>query len=160
MGLREADNVQKVLAALGDLELSMADFYDACGKAWPEDRSFWSNIAKTELHHAEHLIKMAKRLNDNPTVFETDRPISVVTIRTVMHGIRGNILRLEKGELTKERSFLLDSDMEMSILESKYEEMPKTTDAEYRAMMSEITAQTDTHHQLIAGRIEALKGSR
>jgi hypothetical protein len=158
MGPKEAEKVLEILAAMGDLELAMADFYSACGKTWPVDRLFWSNIAAAELLHAENLVQMAKRLRENPSSFELGRPFSTTAIQTSIQGIKGNILKLERGELSRKQVLFLARDIEMSILESKYKELLKTRDNEYNTMLSQIASQTEGHHKGILDRMEALKG--
>ncbi len=157
MGPADVANVLKILETMTALEHAMADFYGACGGTWPEDLPFWSNLAEAELQHAEYIKIMATRLQANPKIFEIARPFSLPAIYTVIAGIEGNLLKLGKGELGRKQVLFLARDMEMSLLESKYRDILKTTDHTYMKMIGEITQETASHHRQIMNRIEEMK---
>ncbi len=157
MGPTEVEKVLNVMEAMGDLERAVADFYRACSAKWPEDRPFWSNLVDEEIRHAEFIGTMSARLRANPRLFETGRPFSLSAIRTVIDGIKGNRLKVERGEVSRKQVLFLSLDMEKSILESKYQDILKTTDHEYLQMIREITLQTNSHHRQIANRVERLQ---
>jgi hypothetical protein len=92
-----------------------------------------------------------------PRLFETGRPFSLSAIRTVIDGIKGNRLKVERGEVSRKQVLFLSLDIEKSILESKYQDILKTTDHEYLQMIREITLQTNSHHRQIAHRVERLQ---
>lgn len=155
----DLDSVLKTLEALADMEMVLSEFYKTCGDVWKEDEVFWSNLSQAEIHHAEYIRKIADIVKNKPEMFETARSLNITAINTVISGIKNNIQKLKNGKIEKKQAFFISRDVEQSVLESKYNEILKTTYIEYNTLLSEIMSETGTHKKLILSKIEETKGN-
>jgi len=147
------------MEAMAELELAISEFYKTCGEIWQEDKPFWSGLAEAEICHVEFIKSMAGRLRKNPGIFEIARPINTVAINTAINGVKNNVQKLKKGDFDKKKALFISRDTELSILESKYADMLKTTDHDFKTLVTEITVQTENHRNLLTHKIEQAKGT-
>ncbi len=149
----DAKKMLETLDTMAELELVISELYKCAGDRWKENLEFWSSLAQAEVSHAEYLKKMVGILNGKPQEFEIGRPLTIVTINTVMSGVKNLIQRLKNGEFNQKALLFLARDLEQSILESKYTEILKTKDIQYNKMISEIVLQTEMHRLLLIKKI-------
>lgn len=142
---KSPEDILSVLEKMREHELSMAELYQTCSKVWPVDKEFWADMEQAEIRHAQHLEKMVKFLSERPESFKWGRSLKPVAIETATSGIRLNINRLKKGALPLYKTLVTARDLDQSIIESKYGEVIKTDDIEFRSLMSEVVSDTRSH---------------
>lgn len=150
-------NLLEVMKMMAVNEQLIADFYRTCAEIWEEDRAFWSAIVADEEKHAKNIEKMAQIIALKPGIFEIGRPFNKIAIQTIMTGIEGQHKRLKEGLIPRDRLMVVARDIEASLIERHYNEVVRTTDAEYIKLMNEITRETIDHKNVIEQRIQALK---
>lgn len=154
MNQMDIDNVVKTLEMMAQLELIISEFYKTCSEAWSEEEELWSTIARAEVQHAENIAKMIQILKQKPNAFNIGRNISIIAINTAIAGVKANIDKLRKGELTRSQVLFILRDTEQSLLESKYAEILRTKDIEYSNLVQEIMKQTEGHKTMLNKKIE------
>ena len=149
--MRQQDfkNVSEALRTMGELELTVAEFYQTCGERWTDHKSFWMDMEFAELKHADNVERMGRILSERPGKFELGSFITPTAIRTFIAGIRSNIERLKTEEIDEKKVLFLGVDLEQSFLESKYAEIIKTSDTEFQSLMREINADTLFHREYL-----------
>jgi hypothetical protein len=146
------------LDVLAGLERAMASFYRVCAEAPGDSRDFWVDIEQEEMRHAQHLRRMAEIVVERPDRFEPNRAFSAVAIRTFMAYLESLTERVRTNAIPRtdqHRLLSLARDLEQSLLESKCHELVKTQDAEYRALIRGIIAETVAHKARIVARLTA-----
>ncbi len=146
--------VLQVLEVMGQYELNLSAFYDACAEAWKAESAFWSELAQAERTHAANIQKLSEILAKKPERFTLARPFNTIVLNTAIAGIKNNIAQLKAGTLNEFKALILARDIEQSILESKYAEIVKTQDMEYQTLMGDIVNQTNTHKNTIQKKLE------
>ena len=151
------DNILHVLQYMAQLELALAEFYEACAQTWEEDEDFWSRLGQQERQHAQNIRKMAEIISEKYEFFESFRPFNPAAVRTIISGIEDNRHRLKGGGISKRNALFIARDIERSLIEAKYSEIVKTTDIEYKNLLTAIITQTEAHENLIDKRIQEAK---
>jgi len=142
------DELTKVLKAMVDVEVALADLYRACAQTWEGDAVFWSALSAEEIHHTESVRKLAgliARKTDKEQRFEFHRPITVQSIQTFLAGIKQQAQRVRQGAISEKKMLAIALDIERSVMERKYSEIVKTDDVEYQTVASAIDDQTAAH---------------
>lgn len=155
---KDLADILNVLGKMKEHELAMAEFYMACSQVWSVDKEFWTDMEKSEMKHAQNLEKIAKFLSERPESFHPGRPFKMVAIQTAISGIRSDIERLKKGEFPLYKTLFTARDLEQSIIESKYGEVIKTDDIEFRSLMSEVVSDTRSHLDQLTRKIKEWGG--
>lgn len=149
MRQKDFENLSEALRTMGELELTVAEFYQTCGERWTEHKSFWMDMEFAELKHADNVERMGMILSERPGKFEMGCFITPTAIRTFIAGIRSNIERLRREEIDEKKVLFLGVDLEQSFLESKYAEIVKTSDTEFQSLMRGINAETMFHREYL-----------
>ncbi len=147
---------QETLKALERLELSMASFYGLCAERTATGQEFWAALAREEDGHAAAVRRMAAILAERPDRFEPNRAFQVPAVRTFIAYVESLAQRLRTGEISQadqHRLLTLARDLEQSVIEGKWNEIVKTTDAECRALLRGIVSETREHQARIAARL-------
>lgn len=135
----------------------VAELYQTCNSLWPEDETFWKNLEKTEIRHAETVEKMISILSERPGAFEPNRLFKPVAVRTTISGIRGDIERLKKREIPKDKMLFIARDLEQSIIESKFFEAVKGRDVEFQDLVEDLRIDTTAHRDELNKKIKETK---
>jgi hypothetical protein len=149
MRQQDFENVSEALRTMGELELTVAEFYQTCGERWTDHKSFWMDMEFAELKHADNIDRMGRILSERPAKFEMGRFITPTAIRAFIAGIKSNIERLKREEIDEKKVLFLGVDLEQSFLESNYAEIVKTKDSEFQSLMREINADTVFHREYL-----------
>ncbi len=154
---KDLKTILDALKVMKEFELTVAEFYRTCHSLWPEDEALWKNLEQAEIRHAETADKMISILSERPNFFEPNRLFNPTAIRTSISGIRGDIERLKKREIPKDKILFIARDLEQSAIESKYFEIVKGGDVEFQDMMEELRIDTMAHRDELNKRIEETK---
>ena len=144
-----AGNLSEVLKSMVQFELTVAELYRTCGQTRGTDREFWSEMERAEMRHAQNIKKMSQIISSKPEAFEVGRSFKSGAIQTVILGIKSNIERIKRKELTEKKMLFIGRDIEHSILESNYGEIVKTNEAEFESLLREIVSDTIEHREYL-----------
>ncbi len=144
------------LGKLSECETSVADFYARCAERWP-DEEVWAALVPQEREHARLVCRMAELLACAPQGFEVSRPLNPLALKTFLYSAFSYARRVALGEADKAAALALSLDIEKSILESRYETLFKTSNEEYRALVSSLVSDTAVHRELLQARVSQIK---
>jgi len=146
----------ETLKALERFELALASFYGFCGEPAGNGPEFWAALAREECRHAEAIRGMATILAERPDRFEPNRAFHVTAFQTFIAYVESLAERLRTGETSRSDQHHLLSlarDVEQSVLEGKWNEIVKTADAEFQALLRDVVSDTMTHKAKIAAQL-------
>jgi rubrerythrin len=147
-------SIMELLSILAKTESAIADFYDACGQMWPEEREFWESLVRDERGHADVMQRMANIIYQKQDVFRVGRKINSIAVKTFNRSIEENRERCLNGNLPRERMLFIARDIERSLIEEKFHEIVTTDDLEYRSLSKTIVDETAIHKNLIDKKIK------
>ena len=150
---QDMGDLLETLKTMGELELSVAQFYQTCGELWPEHHEFWTDMKYAEMKHADNVARMARILEERPENFQTGRFIVPTTVKMFIADIQSKIERLKSQEVDEKKGLSLGLGFEQSYLESKYAEIVRTDDHEFKSLVREINADTVFHREYLSGKL-------
>ena len=153
-------NLTDVMKMMAETERLIAELYRACAQIWVEDRDFWLETVAAEERHADNIETMAGIMAARPERFELGRSFNPMAIKTIKTGLEGNLERLKKGDISREKMLNLARDIEASVIEKSYNEIVRTKDLEFQALVIEIVSETVSHRKQFEDRVRALKAGR
>ena len=149
MNSEELPRVLDTLAALGDHETALAGLYDACGQTWNHDAALWERLAASERGHAQCLALMAEIVADRPASFELGRPFSAAASRLQAGYVENRTREVKRGGMARRTGLLIACEIERSIIETRLNELLKTAERDYLAIIDRVVAETDAHYRLL-----------
>ena len=149
MNADQLPSVLDTLAALGDHEAALADLYDACGQTWNDDAALWERLATSERGHAQCLALMAEIVADRPAAFELGRPFSAAAGRLQAEFVENRTREVKRGGMARRTGLLMAREIERSIIETRLNELFKTAERDYLAIVDRVVAETDAHYRLL-----------
>jgi len=155
----ELNNIMLVLDAMKTIELSLADFYDLCGKTWPID-SFWNSIRDDEKQHSENIDKLKYIVLEDPESFEVGKIFTQKAISMIVEGIKVNIEKLKRWEIKRDQAIYISYDYENSVIEKNYMNIINTKKINYINIMNDIIQQTYNHRKRFEEEILKLKWTK
>ncbi|OQA34946.1 MAG: hypothetical protein BWY57_00096 [Betaproteobacteria bacterium ADurb.Bin341] len=147
----------EIMEEMVGLERALADLYQTCSEAFPEDTQFWLAIKHQEKHHAESIRKMAALVLAYPHEFALGRTFNATAIHTVKHGIIEHIDALKQHQIPRIKMLIIARDIENSVIEAHYRDLVKTSNIEFNNLVDQIDTQTMQHKNLLIKKIAASK---
>lgn len=141
-------NCLRVLSDMVELELALAELYEACNAAYPGDGDFWLAIKRQEEGHAEGIRRIAALVAEQPGAFEAGRPFNSIAINNIRKAVAEHAGRIRRNEVPRERALVIARDIENSVLEAKYDEFVKTRNVEYMTVIDRLSKETFAHRDL------------
>ncbi len=152
-----AQSVLNLLEVLMEAELAVSEFYGACADTWDEDKDFWLHLVGEEKKHAENIKKMGAIISRMPDQFTAGRPITPIAVKTFISDLKNKTECCKNGEIQREKILFIARDIEKSIIESKYAEIVKTDNLEYKTLMKSLVEETRVHLDMVNRKIEETK---
>jgi rubrerythrin len=146
--------ILEVLTAMAETEQIISQFYEACSKLSQDSSAFWNGISKAEIRHSENIKKMIEIITTKPERFEKGRPFNIFAIKTFNDGVKNYLNRLKSGEIDADRACFIARDIEHSLLESRYSDIVKTDDIEFKTLIGEIISDTEEHKTILEHRYQ------
>lgn len=145
--------MMKILNAMVQAELAVSELYRACDALWKEDGQFWAGLQKQEIRHAQHIRKMMEILSRKADRFAQNPSFNVTAVEHFAAYVGEIRERLKKGGLNKKEALFILRDIEQSIIESKYQDVLRTEDAEFRTLAKQIAWETYEHKSALDRKI-------
>ncbi len=152
----ELTTTSEVLKNMGELELTIGELYQTCGQLWPEQEEFWMDMKQAEMKHAHNIDRMSKIISERPENFASGHSFPPIAIKAFISGIKSTIQKLKKKECNEIKALFIARDIEQAYLESKYGEVTKTEDEEFKSLMREIYSDTLFHREYLNKKIREL----
>ena len=149
-----------ILDGMRELELLVSRLYGKCAEAWPEGKDLWQKLSREEGLHAQYVEKMAELVKSNPSAFELNPSFKSAASATFIKYVASVVGKVDSHSVTHDTMLFLARDIEQALLEAKYAEVVKTTNAEYRALLTQLIKDTEGHRDSLAQKIRTLQGGK
>jgi hypothetical protein len=149
MHAEELPGVLDTFAGLGDHEAALAALYAACGRIWHGDAALWDALADSERGHVTCLAAMARIVAERPAAFALGRPFSGAAGRLQASYAKDRAREVERGGMARRAGLLLAYEIERSIIETHLNELLRTEERGYLAIVERIVAETVAHCRLL-----------
>ncbi len=148
MSLAASGDLKGILDVLSHMERSeavLSEYYHACGEVFTDHQAFWFGIAEQENRHARNIRHMKDIIEKKPENFQKGRPFNIAATQTLIKGVENNTVKVRTGQLQLVNAIAIARDNEQAFIEAKYNEIVRTDDVEYEALVNEIVTDTAAH---------------
>ncbi len=158
MNSQNLQQLIEVMEEMVSLELALANLYQTCGEAFPEDLHFWLAIKHQEELHADSIRKMIVLVSARPQDFAPGRAFNATAIRTIKNGILEHVEALKRRQISRIHMLMIARDIEGSVLEAHYRDIVKTANVQFVELIDRVDHQTMEHKNLLIKKIALVNG--
>jgi len=152
-----AETILHDLELLARIEGEIARFYYLCSETFPEDRSFWQEMAASERTHVQYIQRMQDLVRKSPHLFRPDHQFQPASIRLFELSIRNLPDRTRLEKISREELLSLVVEVENSAVEMNYGRIGTTGDEEFNRLTEEIDAETAAHRQSLSAMLARME---
>jgi hypothetical protein len=139
----------EVLGAMTACEVGMAGFYLACAERWKEEAPFWLARAGEEDQHAVAIARMEELLRDRPYQFLARKAFRPEAVHTFAAFIARQTDLVRGGGISHPRAVVVARSIEESLIENHFEEIARSDDPEFNALLVLVTHGCSLHRQML-----------
>jgi hypothetical protein len=139
----------EVLGAMTACEEAMAGFYLACAGRWKEEAPFWLARAGEEEQHAAAISRMVELLRSRPYQFLAKKAFRPEAVHTFAEFIARQTSLIKEGETSHPRAVVVARSIEESLIENHFEEIARSDDPEFNALLVLVTHGCVLHRQAL-----------
>jgi len=159
MNDEKIEKIQNILNLMVSFEVWVARLYQNCAQYLIEDEDFWMEMASSELKHSENISSMLRIFLRKPEKFELGIPFKDIVLKTAMENRKEDLDKIKNKTLTKAQIFEIAKDIELTILESRYNDFLISKDEEYTSLVKSIVEETREHLKLLDNKLIEFKKS-
>ena len=143
------DQIKNTLALMERFEVWIARLYKECSEYLIEDQDFWMAMANSEINHAESINRMYELFSKNPDGYDIETPFKDIALVTAMDNRREDIEKIRNKTLTKAQILQIAKEIELTILESRYNTFLRSREKEYTELVERIVKETREHLKML-----------
>lgn len=151
--ISDENTVHPALAMLIQHEIVLADLYQACTVAFPDDIVFWETLVQEEKAHANVLQELALQLRTQ-TVYLNERKFNVLALQTAIDHIENRKAAVQSESLTLLQTLASALDIERAVIEKEFYRIFDTDSAAIRQEFMALKTHTAEHAARIANKLE------
>lgn len=150
----EIARVSANLEVLAACEEAVAEFYEACAQAWPEERNFWNDLAVDEMVQAARLHLMRLRAGDSVDVAESVRLFPPPAVQRFIGWVRAGRDRVRTGRLDLRGALAMARDLEQSPIMGEHFRVTRETASRVADYLLAYATEFGDHERRISTRLE------
>ncbi|HNW45716.1 MAG TPA: hypothetical protein PKI19_14545 [Elusimicrobiales bacterium] len=143
------------LSTMAEAETAVSGFYSACLADWPAE-DLWKTLAEQELGHAAAALRIRELVAAAPAEFQVARLVNIKGVDLFIAGVKSSTEKARRKIYSLKQALAAARDIEQSILESRYDQFFSSGNAEYKALIDGIMADTRGHKEQINVRLAYL----
>jgi len=138
----------KIIELLAEHEKKISRLYKEYSLKFPEQKDFWSKIAKEEIEHASWILKLRSKVKEGSVYFEEDR-FNKEAIKTSLKYVESQITKVQNKEISAKNALSVARDLENGLIEKKFFEVFKPDCREIKQVLLDLTIATREHYNRI-----------
>ncbi|MBN1393341.1 MAG: hypothetical protein JW947_11150 [Sedimentisphaerales bacterium] len=143
-----------LLEAMKEHEEVIARLYDCYAGKFPEHRSFWAELSKEEVQHADWIDTLRSRIEEGSEDIVVDR-FPVVAIEDSINFINRQITRAADADFELINALSTALDLEKALIENKYFEVFEGDSKETIRTLASLARSTREHRQRIQEMVQS-----
>jgi len=145
----------RIIELLVEYELAVSELYRACAAKFPDEQSFWNELAEEEVDHAFR-IRMISEEADAGYVEVDDKVFAERPVESSIEYAREITQRVLSNGINLLGVLSLAYDIESSLIESEYYKVFKGDSLRFNAMIREIHMESAIHKKKIGEKRDQL----
>ena len=142
----QTDEMNEIIQAIQQHELSLARMYEEFARSHPEHRQFWSQLAREESLHAKWIESLGRHFQKGQ-LGGSGLKLNRQALKTSISHIEKQTEASRKGDLSLLNAVSIALDIEKSMIENKFFEIFDLDDAKFDRIRSGLKQETAKHRQ-------------
>jgi len=138
----------KTIKLLAEHEKVISQLYKEYARKFPEQKDFWSKIAKEEIEHASWIFKLCSQVKKGSLYFKEGR-FKAETIKTSIDYLKDRITEAQNKKMSAKNALSVARDLENGLIEKKFFEVFEPDCREMKQVLLDLAAATREHRNRI-----------
>jgi len=143
-----AETQLKAIKLLAEHEKAISQLYKEYARKFPEQKDFWSKIAREELEHASWIFTLCSKAKEGSLYFEEGR-FKTGAIKTSLEYLKSQIAEAQNNKISAKNALSVARDLENGLIEKKFFEVFQPDCREIKQVLLDLAAATREHSNRI-----------
>ncbi len=140
-----------------ECENTVSEFYKLCSEQYSQNRTFWADLSREELAHAQVIEKLIQLIRLRPSEFAPGKSTPIDAIKTFINRVHSNIETVNKAELSEDKVLFMAYQIENTFIELQYTEVVDTQNQEYKSLLDQVMSDTHEHNKKVLKILKKMK---
>jgi rubrerythrin len=146
MGLEEKQI--EIIELLAEHEKEISRLYQEYARKFPEQKDFWSKIAREEIEHASWIFKLRSKIKEGTLYFKEGR-FKMEAIKTSLEYLKSQITEAQNNKISAKNALSVARDIENGVIEKKFFEVFEPDCREIKQVFLDLATATREHSNRI-----------
>ena len=138
----------KVIKLLAEHEKVIGQLYKEYARKFPEQKNFWSKIAREEIEHASWIFKLRSKIEEGSLYFKEGR-FKMEAIKTSLGYLKSQITEVQNNKISAKNALSVARDIENGLIEKKFFEVFEPDCREIKQVFLDLATATRDHSNRI-----------
>jgi len=138
----------KVIKLLAEHEKVIGQLYKEYARKFPEQKNFWSKIAREEIEHASWIFKLRSKIEEGSLYFKEGR-FKMEAIKTSLGYLKSQITEAQNNKISAKNALSVARDIENGLIEKKFFEVFEPDCREIKQVFLDLATATRDHSNRI-----------
>ncbi|MEA2022209.1 MAG: hypothetical protein U9N08_07025 [Candidatus Caldatribacteriota bacterium] len=138
----------KTIKLLAEHEKVISQLYKEYARKFPEQKDFWSKIAREEIEHASWIFKLRSQTEEGSLYFKEGR-FKSEAIKTSLKYVKSQITKAQNKKISAKNALSIARDLESGLIEKKFFEIFESDCREIKQVLRDLAAATREHRNRI-----------
>lgn len=138
----------EIVELLAEHEKEISRLYQEYARKLPEQKDFWSKIAREEIEHASWIFKLRSKVKEGSLYFKEER-FKIEAIKTSLEYVKSRIAEAQNNKISAKHALSVARDLESGLIEKKFFEVFEPDCREIKEVLLDLAAATREHYHRI-----------
>jgi len=138
----------EIIELLAEHEKGISRLYQEYARKFPEQKDFWSKIAREEIEHASWIFKLRSKAKEGLLYFKEGR-FKIEAIKTSLEYLKSQIAEAQNNKISAKNAVSVARDIESGLIEKKFFEVFEPDCREIKEVLLDLAAATREHYNRI-----------
>lgn len=138
----------EIVELLAEHEKEISRLYQEYARKLPEQKDFWSKIAREEIEHASWIFKLRSKVKEGSLYFKEGR-FKIEAIKTSLEYLKSRIAEAQNNKISAKHALSVARDLESGLIEKKFFEVFEPDCREIKEVLLDLAAATREHYHRI-----------
>ena len=138
----------EVIKLLAEHEKVIGQLYKEYARKFPEQKNFWSKIAREEIEHASWIFKLRSKIKKGSLYFKEGR-FKMEAIKTSLGYLKSQITEAQNNKISAKNALSVARDIENGLIEKKFFEVFEPDCREIKQVFLDLATATREHSNRI-----------
>ena len=137
---------EKILEAMKEHELALAELYAVYADKFPEYKDFWTEFSREEIQHADYIKTLQTIAEKSSEDFVVER-FAVETVERSTEYVKGQVNKASQSDILLINALSTALYLEQALIEKKYFEVFQSDNPQTKQILSLLEQETRRHYE-------------